>query len=68
MGRMSLHTDLRIDDPDGFYEKLIDLHEGLTPAQSHMVNAKLIMLLANQVADRELLDRILELVRPAGPA
>ncbi len=60
-----LHTELRIDDPDGFYEKLIELHAGLTPEQSHRVNVKLVLLLANQVGDREVLDRILELVRPA---
>lgn len=55
---MSNHLKLepRIADPDGFYEKLIDLHQGLTPDQSSRVNAKLILLLANHVGDRAVLD------------
>ena len=39
----------RLDRPDDFYEALIDAHRGLTPGQSETLNAKLILLLANQV-------------------
>lgn len=59
-----LHTEPRIPDPDGFYEKLIELHAGLTPEQSHRVNARLILILANQVGDQAVLERILEMARP----
>ena len=37
--------------PDDFYEALIDMHRDLTPEQSQLVNAKLILLLANHVGD-----------------
>lgn len=54
-----LKLEPRIADPDGFYEKLIDLHHGLTPDQSSQVNARLILLLANHVGDRAVLDEAL---------
>lgn len=47
-----LNTDLNLTDPDGIYEALIDLHRDLTPKQSQLLNAKLILLLINQVGDR----------------
>jgi hypothetical protein len=56
-----LKLEPRIADPDGFYERLIDLHLGLTPDQSARVNAKLILLLANHVGDRAVLDEALAL-------
>jgi hypothetical protein len=50
-----LNTQPNIAAPDDFYEALIDLHRGLTDAQSALVNAKLILLLANHVGDLEVL-------------
>ncbi len=50
-----LNTDLNLAAPDDFYEALVDLHRNLTPEQSRLVNAKLILLLANHVGDREVL-------------
>ena len=41
--------------PDDFYEALIDMHRDLTPQQSQLVNAKLILLLANHVGDPDVL-------------
>ena len=46
-----LHTHLNIPAPDDFYEALIALHSDLTPAQSALINAKLILLLANHIGD-----------------
>ena len=60
-----LDTSLHIADPDGFYQRLIELHEGLTPEESQQVNARLILLLANQVGDPEVLNEILAQVQPA---
>ncbi len=40
----------RLDRPDDFYEALIDAHRGLTQEQSALLNAKLILLLANQIS------------------
>jgi hypothetical protein len=36
---------------DDFYEMLIDAHRDLSDEQSAMLNAKLILLLANQIGD-----------------
>ncbi|MCB1900602.1 DUF2783 domain-containing protein [Cognatazoarcus halotolerans] len=36
---------------DDFYESLIDMHRDLSDEQSAMVNARLILLLANHVGD-----------------
>jgi hypothetical protein len=41
--------------PDDFYEALIEAHRGLTEPQSATLNAKLILLLANQVGDLDVL-------------
>jgi len=54
-----LRNSLGIEDPDGFYASLIGLHEGLTAEESDAVNAKLILLMANHIGDRRVLDEIL---------
>ena len=46
-----MRSDLNIPDPDGFYEALIAAHEGLSDEQSNLLNARLSLLLANQVGD-----------------
>tara|TARA_E500000318_G_scaffold45371_6_gene42874 strand:- start:791 stop:988 length:198 start_codon:yes stop_codon:yes gene_type:complete len=50
-----LITTPNLTDADGFYEALIAAHDGLTPEQSAALNARLILLLANHVGDREIL-------------
>ena len=46
-----LNTNPNMATPDDFYEELIGLHRDLTDAQSALVNAKLVLLLANHVGD-----------------
>lgn len=46
-----MKTELTLKDPDAFYEKLLDAHRGLSAEQSAQLNARLILLLANQVGD-----------------
>ena len=46
-----LNLQPNLQSPDDFYEALIESHRGLSLAQSAMLNAKLILLLANQVGD-----------------
>jgi hypothetical protein len=48
---------------DDFYQALIDTHRGLSDAQSALVNAKLILLLANHVGDMHVLREALTLAR-----
>ncbi len=56
--------------PDDFYEALIEAHRGLSVEQSAMLNAKLILLLANQVGDLDVLRAAIgkarEGIEPAG--
>ena len=58
-----LRTDIGVSDPDGFYARLIELHQGLSQEQSNKVNAKLILLLANHIGDDEVLDEALAYIR-----
>jgi Protein of unknown function (DUF2783) len=60
-----LKTDLNLTDADAFYEQLLDAHAGLTPAQSELLNARLILLLANQVGDSQVLADCLAAAREA---
>ena len=48
---MTINLEPNIASPDDFYQDLIDLHRDLTDEQSALVNAKLILLLANHVGD-----------------
>ena len=47
----TLNTSPNLPAPDDFYERLIATHRGLTDAQSALVNARLILLLANHIGD-----------------
>jgi hypothetical protein len=58
-----LNTKPEIDDADGFYASLIALHAGLSTEQSQKLNSKLVLLMANQIGDRAVLDDILDTVR-----
>lgn len=55
-----MKTALNLQDADGFYELLLDAHEGLTKEQSDLLNARLILLLANQVGDAKVLKACVE--------
>lgn len=48
---MTLDTKTNIQQPDEFYQTLIDAHAGLTDEQSAALNARLVLLLANQIGD-----------------
>ena len=51
----TLNTESNMTAPDDFYERLIALHRDLTEDESALVNAKLILLLANHIGDPEVL-------------
>ncbi len=48
---------------DDFYEALIDTHRDLTDEQSAMVNAKLVLLLANHIGDISVLRQAMAIAR-----
>ena len=50
-----MKTELNLQDADGFYEQLLNAHEGLSSEQSEQLNMRLILLLANQVGDASIL-------------
>lgn len=61
---MPLIRTPNIPDPDGFYEELINAQRDLSDEQVELMNAKLILVLANQVGDRATLTEALALARP----
>ena len=58
-----MKTPLNQQDADAFYEQLLDAHQGLTEQQSALLNARLILLLANQVGDAKALKECVEAAR-----
>ncbi len=50
-----MKTALNLQDADTFYEQLLDAHAGLSTDESQLLNARLILLLANQVGDARVL-------------
>lgn len=70
----SLNTEANFSDPgkrffrafspgDDFYEALLDAHRDLSDEQSEMLNARLILLLANHVGDLGVLREALRIAR-----
>lgn len=48
---------------DDFYEALIRGHEGLSDAESAALNARLILVLANEIGDLDRLEAAIRLAR-----
>jgi len=51
----ALRTDERFERPDDLYEMLVEAHRDLDPEQSRLLNAKLVLLLANHVGEVEVI-------------
>ena len=56
----ALNTGANIKGPDEFYAELLLVHEGLSKQQSDALNARLILLLANHIGDRQVLSEALK--------
>lgn len=50
-----LITDPNLERADDFYAALLAAHEGLDKPQSDALNARLILILANQIRDHDTL-------------
>lgn len=50
-------------DPNGFYAALINAHHGLSDEASELLNARLVLILANQIGDPDVLYEALVLAR-----
>ena len=59
----TLITESNHPSPDDFYERLIATHRGLSDEESSLVNAKLILLLANHIGDPEVLAQAMAAAR-----
>lgn len=61
-----LNTQPNIPDADGFYAELLMLHDGRDKPESDALNARLILLLANHIGDREVLTEAMQAAAKAG--
>lgn len=61
-----LITDPNLADPDGFYAELLAAHDGLEEAASHALNARLVLIMANHIGDREAISAALALAKRTG--
>ena len=60
---MDLNLNPNITDPDGFYDELLGAHDGLSKEDSEALNARLILILANHIGDRDVLRAALKAAR-----
>ena len=60
---MDLITEPHLDAPDDFYQALIDAHRDLGTEQSHALNARLVLLLANHIGRLDVLQQALQAAR-----
>lgn len=60
-----LITEAHLEAPDDFYEALIETHQGLSTEQSHALNARLVLLLANHIGSLPVLREALAAAREA---
>lgn len=63
-----LTLDPNLKDPDGFYAALLAVHDGLSEEESHALNARLILILANHIGDHAVLTAALTAAQPKGDA
>ena len=61
----ALITEPHLDSADDFYEALIDAHRDLSPEDSHALNCRLVLLLANQIGALSVLREVLAAARQA---
>ena len=59
-----LVTKPNISDPDGFNAELLSVHEGRPKQESEALNARLVLILANHIGDREVLREALAAALP----
>jgi hypothetical protein len=60
---MTIYPDRLSPQQDDVYNALMDAHDGLTEPQSHALNARLILLMANQIGDLGVLRDLLTTAR-----
>jgi hypothetical protein len=61
---MTLMHEANIADPDGFYDELIASQRDLNDEEAELMNAKLVLILANHIGERATLSEAIALARP----
>jgi hypothetical protein len=62
----ALDTAPRLDDPDLAFESLVEAHRDLTQEQSRLLDARLVLLLANHIGSVAVLREAIAAARAAG--
>ena len=60
-----LDTAIKLSRHDELYQKLLDLHEQRSEEESARINAKLILILMNQIGDDKIIEEAIELAQLA---
>ena len=60
---MRLIHESNISDPDAFYAELLQALQGMDQQQAAQFQARLLLVLANQVGDREVLSEAIALAK-----
>lgn len=58
-----LVTSPNLKDPDELYAAFVAAHQGLSDEQSELLNARLVLILANHIGDPDVLHEALALAR-----
>lgn len=60
---MTLNLEPNLIDPDGFYEELLACQRELSDDQAELFQARLLLVLANHVGDRQVLTEAMRVAR-----
>ncbi len=60
---MNLNLNANIEKPDDFYQELIDMQRDLGDDEVQLMNAKLILILANHIGDQAILSEAMKLAK-----
>lgn len=63
---MALNLEPNLIDPDGFYEELIACQRDLSDDEAELFQARLLLVLANHVGDRQVLSEAMRVARGSG--
>jgi Protein of unknown function (DUF2783) len=58
---MPLNTLPNIANADAFYQRLVELHQDRSEEQSRLINASLILLLANHIGESAVLEEAMRI-------
>ena len=60
---LNLNLNANIEKPDDFYQELIDMQRDLGDDEVQLMNAKLILILANHIGDQKILSEAMKLAK-----